>query len=252
MASTKLELLIQERQRRLRRAIGEELRRIRADQGLSVRAVSRAAGLHHSHLARIEAGDRDASPDALVALATSMGHDVSFRCFPTDGPRVRDHIQVRMVEALLKVLDDRWVARLEVPVYRPARGVIDLLLQERQRHDLVAGEGHSVLSAVERQLRWAAMKADSLPSARGWPFANTLEQPTVSRLLILRSCRAMHELVDAAVETFGAAYPARTSDAVDALTGPTTRWPGAAIVWVDVRGRDSRLLEGLPRALRRA
>ncbi|HET7830206.1 MAG TPA: helix-turn-helix domain-containing protein [Candidatus Limnocylindrales bacterium] len=250
MGSTKLELVIADRQRRLRRSVGEELRRIREDQGLSVRAVSRAAGLHHSHLARIEAGERDASHDSLVAYATVMGHAVSTRLFPSDGPLVRDHLQVRMIEALLRELNARWVSRLEVPVYRPARGVIDLVLQDRQEGTLVAGEGHSVLTAVERQLRWASLKADSLPSAPGWPFSDALEVPPVTRLLLLRSCSAMHDLVAAARATFRAGYPGDTRTAVKALTDSDGTWPGAAIVWVDVRGSASRLMDREPRALR--
>lgn len=251
MGNTKLEHVIAARQRRLRRAIGEEVRRVREDQGLSARAVSHAAGIHHSHLSRIEQGERDASLDALVAYASAMGHDVSVRLFPTDGPRVRDHLQVRMVEALLGELDGRWIPRLEVPVYRPARGVIDVVLQERDAGDLIAGEGHSMLTTVERQVRWAALKADSLPSAPGWPFTDSPASPEVSRLLVLRSCAAMHELVAATMATFRAAYPADTRQAVDALTGSSSGWPGSSIVWVDVRGLHSRLLDGWPRAIRR-
>ena len=145
---------------------------MREDQGLSLRAVSRAAGYHHSHLSRIETGERDGSLDALAAFAAMMGHEVSVRLFPGTGPRVRDHLQVRMIEALLASLHPRWHARLEVAVYRPVRGVIDVVLQDRETSDLVAGESHSVLATVERQVRWAGQKADSLPSAAGWPWAD--------------------------------------------------------------------------------
>jgi len=252
MGTSKLEQCIAARRRSLRQAVAEELRRVRQDEGVSIRTVSAAAGIHHSHLARIEAGERDISLDALAACATAMGHQVSLRLFPSTGPRVRDHLQLRMVEALLGVLDPRWMAHLEVPVYRPARGVIDVLLQDRDGPDLVAGEGHSVLGSVERQLRWAALKADSLPSAPGWPFNSALDTPRVGRLLLLRSCAAMHDLVAAAPASFSSAYPGDPRDAVAALTRPTGAWPGAAIVWADVRGTGTRILDGAPRALRRS
>jgi transcriptional regulator with XRE-family HTH domain len=250
MGSTKFEQQVAGRQRLLRRAVGEELRRVREDEGLSLRAVSAAAGYHHSHLPRIEVGDRDGSLDALAAYAAAMGHDVSVRLFPATGPRVHDHIQVRMIEALLRTIHPRWIPRLEVPVYRPVRGVIDVVLQDREGPDVVAGEGHSALHAVERQLRWAAQKADSLPSAAGWPWSPVDEGPAVSRLLLLRSCRAMHELVDGLRQTFGAAYPSDSGEAYAALTGSSTRWPGPAIVWVDVDGAATTVLRGVPRALR--
>jgi transcriptional regulator with XRE-family HTH domain len=250
MGRTKLEQQVADRQRALRRAVGEELRRVREDEGLSLRSVSAAAGYHHSHLPRIETGDRDGSLDAVAAFAAAMGHQVSLRLFPTTGPRVRDHLQVRMIEALLAALHPRWVPRLEVPVYRPARGVIDVVLQDRATSDIVAGEGHSTLATVERQLRWAGQKADSLPSADGWPWARTVEPPRVSRFLLLRSTRAMHELVGGLPEVFRAAYPADPGEAYASLTGGEAGWPGAAILWVDIDGAATTILHGLPRALR--
>jgi transcriptional regulator with XRE-family HTH domain len=249
MGSTALERAIAERQRALRRAVGEELRRARQEGDLSMRAVSRAAGLHHSHLPRIEAGERFPSADALVALAAVMGYEVSIRLFASSGPRTRDGIQVRMIEALLRVLHRRWLPRLEVAVYRPVRGVIDVVLQDRVTSDLVAGEGHSALHVVEQQLRWAGQKADALPSAAGWPWADVLDGPRIGRLLLLRSSAANRELVRALPHTFATGYPASSADAVRALTAGDRPWPGAAIVWVQVEGRETRLLRGTPRGI---
>jgi transcriptional regulator with XRE-family HTH domain len=249
MGSTMLERVIAERQRALQRAVGEELRRARLDGDLSMRSVSEAAGLHHSHLARIETGARPASIDAVAALAAAMGYDVSIRLFASSGPRVRDRIQVRMIEALLEALHRRWTARLEVPVYRPVRGVIDVVLQDRETSDLLAGEGHSALHVVEQQLRWAGQKAEALPSARGWPWSDSLAEPRIGRMLLLRSSAANRQLVLAFPRTFRAAYPASSSDAVEALTGDSRPWPGAAIVWVQVDGGATRLLRGSPRGV---
>lgn len=177
MGSTMLERTIAERQRLLRRAVAEGLHMVRLDEGLSLRQGGAASGLHASHLPRIEAGERQPSLDSLVALATAMGHDVWIRLYPGSGPRVRDHISVRMIEALLASLHSRWIPRLEVAVYRPVRGVIDIVLQDRERGDVVAGEGHSVVHSVERQVRWAGQKADALVSARGWPWSDRPDQP---------------------------------------------------------------------------
>ena len=48
---------------------------------------------------------------------------------------------------------------------------------------------------------------------------------------------------------FRAAYPGRTADAVEALADPSMAFPQAAIIWVDLRGMASRLLDGPPRGV---
>ena len=251
MGETRRERDIRERQEAARRAIGRELRRARLDQNVSLRALGAAVGLDPSHLARAEAGKAALSHDALVATAAGLGRDVSLRLFESTAPLVRDRIQARMFEALLTPLAPRWTPRLEVAVYRPVRGVIDIVLQDRLFGDLVTGEGHSRLHTVEGQLRWAGEKADSLPSARGWPWADAPGAPTAGRLLLLRSCAEMHELVRMLPAVFAAAYPGDTKQAVAALTGPDERWPGSAIVWVKVDGATTRLLRTAPRQVAR-
>lgn len=248
MARSELERVIDERVRRFRRATGEQLRELRLEAGLSIRGVATAAGIHPSHLLRIEREERLPSMQALVALAAVLGCEPSLRLFPAAGPRIRDHVQARMIEALLAILHAAWIARLEVAVFRPVRGVIDVVLQHRETHELVAGEGHSQLRAVEHQLRRAAEKADALPSARGWPWADTVASPPVSRLLLLRNTASSRDLVRTLPTTFAAAYPSRGRDAFDALTGGGP-WPGPAVLWVNVDGARTRVLPGLPRGL---
>ncbi len=249
MGRTLLQQTIVDRQEALRDAIGSELTRVRTGEGLSMRAMALAAGVDASHLSRIEAGNGAPSLDSLVALATAAGHRVSVRLYPTDGPRIRDHLQTLMIEALLRDRHARWGARLEVGVYRPVRGVIDVVLRDREAPVVVAGEGHSRLDAVEQQLRWAGEKADSLPSADGWPWRAGSERVTTSRLLLVRSCRAMHDVVRTLPETFATAYPADPREAFAALRESGVPWPGAAMLWVTIDGRDSRLVDGLPRNL---
>jgi transcriptional regulator with XRE-family HTH domain len=249
MGDTQLQRVIRERQRDLRRTLGTELRRVRLDAGLSLRSLGEAVGVDASHLARVEAGERDLGMASLVAVGVGLGTDVSIRLYPTDGPRVHDHIQVRMIEALLRVLHPRWRARLEVGVYRPVRGVIDVALHDPAANQVVATESHSGLHTVEQQLRWAGQKADALPSARGWPWGDAQEPPAISRLLLLRTTEANRALVRDLAATFRTAYPGSTPDAYAALTSADRTWPGAAVVWVDVRGAGTRVLQGPPRGL---
>ena len=61
----------------------------------------------------------------------------------------------------------------------------------------------------------------------------------------------MHELVRTLPETFRTAYPADPAEAYAALAGATVRWPGRAIVWGLIDGADTRLIDGVPRGLRR-
>lgn len=249
MGNTDFERAVKARQAALRRAVGEELRRVRLDAGVSIRAVSQAAGLDPSHLARIEHGGREPSLDALAAIATALGHDASIRLFPSTGPRVRDHLQTRMLEGLLDIAHPRWIPRLEVGVYRPVHGIIDLVLQDRAAADVVAAEAHSGLHAVEHQLRWAGLKADALPSARGWPWVDRPEEPRIGRLLLLRSTTATRSLAADLPQLFRSACPVDSGDAWDAITGDATPWPGAAILWVDVHGARTRVLRGRPRGV---
>lgn len=250
MGRTLLQQAIVDRREALRASVGLELTRVRTEEGLSMRAMALAAGVDASHLSRIEAGEGVPSLDVLAALATAAGHRVSLRLYPTDGPRIRDRLQAPMIEALLRGRHPRWGALLEVGVYRPVRGVIDVVLRDQEAPMLVAGEGHSQLNAVERQLRWAGEKADSLPSAVGWPWRAGSEPITTSRLLLVRSCRAMHDLVRTLPETFATAYPADPREAVAALRESGVPWPGAAMLWVTIDGHDTRLIDGLPRNLR--
>lgn len=251
MGDTRLQREIHSRRRDLRRALAAELRRVLDIRGVSLRALGGAIGVDPSHLSRVLAGGHAISQDALVAVATGLGYDVSVRLFESTGPRVRDRNQARMMEALIDDLHARWSSRLEVAVYHPVRGVIDVVLQDREAADIVAGEGQSALASVEHQLRWAGQKADALPSARGWPWTGG-DKPRVSRLLLLRSCAANHDLVASLPGTFHAAYPESTEEAVAALRGSEPAWPGSAIVWVRVDGARTRLLDGTPRAAKAA
>lgn len=249
MATTTVLRTARHRHGDLVRTLATDLLRLRLDRGLAQRAVAEAAGIDASMLSRIESGTREPSLMTLVALATALGTEPSVRLYPTDGPRVFDRVQAPIAEALIRIAHPRWRLALEVAVSRPARGVIDVVLHEPDLADVVATEIQGELRRAEQQLRWSGMKADSLPSARAWPWGIRAE-PRVHRLLVLRSTEATRAVVRVLPELFRAAYPVPEADAYGALTAGT-RWPGDALLWADVDGARTRILRQAPRGVRR-
>ena len=149
----------------------------------------------------------------------SLGADLSIRLYPNTGPIVRDHIQARIVEELLRIAHPRWRRMTEVPVYKPARGRIDVVFHDPQPAQVIATEVHSQVRRLEQQLGWARMKAESLPSADFWRFADS---PTVGQLLVIRSTRATRELA----RRFEATLRCGVSRTGGRRHSP--RWPGLA------------------------
>ena len=232
--------------REVRATIGRDLLRLRKDSALSQARVARAARLSPAHLCAIEQGRAEASTDALVAIADVLGADLAVRAYPNTGPRIHDHIQAAIVEALLGVVRPRWRTYLEVPVRRPARGYVDLVLRGSDPSLCIATEVHSALPRVEQALRWAQDKADSLASADLWK--DVPADTSVDRLLILRSTRATRDLAHRYPETLASAYPARARAIFDALVGDGP-WPGAGILWVRYEGGRVSLLSTPPRGV---
>lgn len=170
------------------RSIGAEIRRQREDAGVTLRSLARAAGVSPAYLSEIEAGAAAASLAVLERVAAGLDADLGLRLYPNTGPSLRDRIQVRSIEALLRILHPRWRPSLEVPVYRPARGVIDGVLEDRTGPDVVCVESESDLRRVEQRIRWSREKAESLPSAAVWSAMceGRSTRPKISRLLLLR------------------------------------------------------------------
>ncbi|MEO5965927.1 MAG: helix-turn-helix transcriptional regulator [Candidatus Limnocylindrales bacterium] len=249
MGDTKLQRDARHRAREVGRAIGRELRTLREDAGLTITSVAAAAGIDRRFLSRIETGDRGSSLETLATVLAVLGADLSVKAYPTTGPRIRDRIQAAMVEAILRVLHPRWTASPEVPVWRPARGVVDLVVSNTDGPMVIASEFQSELRRLEQQVRWHREKELSLPSADLWRFVAPHDEATVtSRLLVLRSTRAMRDLANAYEATLRAAYPARAADVVEALTGDRP-WPGPGIAWMRVDGPRAALLDGPPRGV---
>lgn len=231
----------------MRVSIGTEIRRFRLDAGLSQRRLGGLAGIDHAFLSRIERGNREPSLAVLVAIATALGGNLNLRLYPGTGPRLRDPIQARITEALIRILDPRWTRMVEVPVHRPARGVIDLVAHDRTAGIVIATEVQSELRRLEQQIRWSHEKSQSLPSADFWRFVD--DAPRVDQLLVLRSTRTNRQLAARFSATLAVAFPANPVHAYQALTMPNIEWPGSALLWASVEGDTARILERPPRGI---
>ena len=232
------------RSRRMERQTGDDIHRLRTEAGVSLGALAGMAGIHKSHLARIEAAEVHASLAVLTAIGVALGADLSVRYFPGAGPRLHDRFQSAMVETLLRSLDRRWRAELEVPITHPARGVIDVVLTDSRDRVTIAAEVQSELRRLDQQIRWNTEKSDGLAARLSVADAPTATDE-VSRLLVLRSTVATREIARRYEATLRAAYPARTHDVYLALTTSSAPWPGDGLVWIRQHGTSWALM-GFP------
>ncbi len=231
--------------RATRQRLGRDLFQIRTDAAATHGQVARLAGIDRSYYSRIESGIANPSIETLTAISVALGADVSIRFYPGTGPRLTDRHQARMIETLLRTLSTSWQPHLEVPVSRPVRGVIDLVLERRADGFLVAAEAYSELRRLEQQIRWSAEKASALGSSA---LVGPGPQPDVSTLLILRSTTSTRGLARQFESTLKASYPARTTAVVDALRAGSP-WPGPGIIWIRIEGERVELLDGPPRGV---
>jgi transcriptional regulator with XRE-family HTH domain len=159
--------------RDMRIALGSEVRRMRVDAGLTQRRLAALADIDHGFLSLVERGQREPSLAVLTAIATALGGTVHVRLHPGTGPRLTDPIQARITEALVRILHRRWTSMLEVPVYRPVRGVIDLVVHDprgqcrsRHRGAVAAPETRAASSVDEREGRCSAVRRLLAPPRR--------------------------------------------------------------------------------------
>ncbi len=226
--------------------MGRDLFQVRTDAGATHGQVAALAGIDRSYYSRIEAGTVNPSIETISAISVALGADVSIRFYAGSGPRLTDRHQARMLETVLRNLSAGWRPHLEVPVSRPVRGVIDLVLERRTDGLLVAAEAYSELRRLEQQIRWSGEKAAAL---RSTTLVGPGPLPDISTLLILRSTASTRDLARAFEASLRAAYPARTTDVVDSLT-TAAPWPGPGIVWIRIEGERVELLDGPPRGVR--
>ena len=86
------------RMRRLGLNLGEDIRRLRGEAGVSLAEVATVVGVHKSHIGRIEANQVQPSLEVLSAIGVALGADLSVRLFSGSGPRLHDRFQALMVE----------------------------------------------------------------------------------------------------------------------------------------------------------
>lgn len=228
--------------------LGANVQRLRIEAGVTLAELSRAVRVDASHLSRIERGTAVPSVDLLLRIGVALGADLSVRFYPGSGPRLRDRFQAPMVESLIRALDPRWIALPEVPILSPARGVIDVVLEDRRGSVTVATESCSDITRLEQLVRWSNEKADGL--ARQRPAdAHGERDRVVDRLLVVRSTVRNREIARRYAATLAAAYPARTHDVVRALTTPSAAWPGSGIVWMGMDAGTPKLLRFPPRGV---
>jgi transcriptional regulator with XRE-family HTH domain len=235
------------RTREINTAIVGDVDRLRRDAGLTVRRLAAEAEIDPGYLSQILAGARHPSIAVLVAVSKVLGADLSVRLYPTTGPIVRDGIQARIAEELLRITATSWRRSVEVPVYRPARGFVDIVFEEPLQAIAIATEIQSRIDRLEQQIRWALDKAQSLPSSEMWRFLDGGH--SISRLLVVRSTIGTRELARRFHATLEAAYPAKSADVFRALTASATPWPGPGILWANVEGDRVRILDRPPRGV---
>jgi transcriptional regulator with XRE-family HTH domain len=235
--------IARETDRRLRHTwmrIGDDVRQLRLDAGVSLRQLGAATGIDPAHLTRIEKGQAHPSFEALTTISVALGANLSMRFYADSGPRIHDRFQAPMIEALLRSIDASWIPRLEVVVPGNLRGVADVVLRHHERPVLVVGEAQCQIRRLEQQMRWINEKADA--------FRSAYPEQSVSRLLILRSTEATRDIARRFEQTLSTSYPARSIDIFDALT-TGSEWPGDGILWSRSSGAVAELLPRPPRGV---
>jgi transcriptional regulator with XRE-family HTH domain len=214
------------------------MRRAREDGGISQRRLALAAGLGPSSVREVEEGRHEPTIGVLARIAAALGGELAVRYYPGSGPLIRDRFQTPMIGALTARLHSRWTATTEVWVTEPVRGVIDLVLADREGLRVVC-EAHSQLRRLEQQVRWLDAKVEALVRRSG---------PAPSSLLLLRDSASTRAVAIRYADYLRTAFPARHRDAVDALVGDTP-WPGAAILWMTTTRDVATLRDDPPRGI---
>src|SRR5262245_15562059 len=213
---------------RARSRAAEDLERLCADAGISLRMLERASGVPHGYISEIIDGRAKPSLETYARLAIPLGADLVTRLYSNTGPTIRDRHQARILEHLLEVRLPRYRPWTEVGVTRPAHGWIDVVFEDEDAAHLIATEIASDVRRIEQTVRWSKEKAASLPSWQRWPAIAAGGAPTVSQLLVVRRTRSNRRLAEDFARQLAVAYPAHPEDAISALTGAAP-WPGNAL-----------------------
>src|SRR5262245_59719931 len=100
----------------LHRTLGQELRTLRRESGLSQRQVAAAIGMDHAVVSRIETGvAAPATLDIYARLFAVLGGRLSVKVYP-DGQPLRDEAHLRLIERLCCLLHAAIRIQREVPI----------------------------------------------------------------------------------------------------------------------------------------
>jgi transcriptional regulator with XRE-family HTH domain len=208
--------------RRTRHAIDElvaDLRATRQSLGLSQEHVARAAGVSRLSLGRLERAElQRVPPDELAAVAAVLGLDLRIAAYPAGDP-VRDHVQLRLLEALHARLHPSIAWRTEVPL--PGAG-------DRRAWDAVAiaeqawtgVEGISRVGAADATLRRVNLKlGDDARVQRG--------------VLLVSDTARNRDVLRLALPSVRADFPLQTREVLAALeAGKSPRLNGVVLLRV--------------------
>ena len=136
MVRTSLQIGADEHAAELRRALAQDLRRMRDDAGCTQAAIAALAGVDPSLITRLETRDiRPPRSRPTRASRRPLAPASRRGCTPTAGPSVRDRHQVRATECLLGVRSTRAGARhpKRPSAARSAAGWMSPFTTRRQR-----------------------------------------------------------------------------------------------------------------------
>lgn len=210
--------------RRLLNDVGRELRAARVDRDLSLRAVSRAAGVSIATLSRLERGlVPGASVLDLARVHAAVGLALSLKSFPGGQP-IRDGPQVALLEAFRSRLHSSLRWRTEVPLPIPGdRRAWDATI--RGADFLVGVECETAPRDVQATLRRIALK--------------TRDGRVDAAILLLADTVQARAFLEAAGEMLRADFPVDGNRALALLSGGLDPG-GSAVIMLKRRHRASR------------
>ncbi len=201
--------------RRLRIAVGAEIRLARQGVGLSLRTVADAVGSSAASLSRLERGlMTDVSLDLLARIAAVVGLELAVRAFPGAHP-LRDAAHVMLLSALRSRLHRRLRWALEVP--------LPIIGDPRRWDGLIAdGEWRYGVEAETTPRDWQALAGRLALKAR--------DGGTDGVLLLLPETRRVRAFLGAAESMIPVTFPVPARTALSRLAAGQNPGGNAIVV----------------------
>lgn len=149
---------------------------------MSQAELAARSGTSQATVSRIERGWPGAPLDVLSNLATASGHDLALRLFATDGSRLRDRGQVRLIELIIYRAAAAWHASTEVPTGADGSDprAIDLVLASAV--EVLAIEVQRHIADAQAETRRHLLKRDALQAHGRRPVRYLLALPDTRRM----------------------------------------------------------------------